>query len=442
MQDIYSDYLQQKKIRAWQWITVEKKSAEIYSIFDKVDTVRYNETENNSLLINTFASDNALSEELHGEAHLRFEKMPKEFTASDWQKQIDAAVERASYLQNPLYELSSPWQSEFENKNPSFYEQENFTEETSAMQKVEQAYQAIENAKKNLHGCSLASNEIFFSVYQTHYRNHKDHRLSLPSTQVLWDFVILSPDETKEINFIKKARSLDLLQIEKTIAQESELLLSSLEARLPPTGNMPVVLADEALDTLFDFFSGQVSATALYHKYGSFEKEQAIFAEQPLEDLSLRTDPNLEGNLSFIFFDELGFPIKPVNLIEKNIVKNFSIDGKFSHYLRLPMTSAFTTTVVKTGMHSYDSFLQDGVLEILRLSTFQPSPISGSFSGEIRLGYLHKNGKKIPVKGGSVSGMSGEAFLKARYSKESEKRQNYFGPKGVYFESLTIAGES
>ena len=48
-----------------------------------------------------------------------------------------------------------------------------------------------------------------------------------------------------------------------------------------------------------------------------------------------------------------------------------------------------------------DSVFGELVVPVLsKFSTFQPNTISGAFSGEIRLGYLHKNGKKIPSKSG------------------------------------------
>lgn len=424
---------QNPKIKAWQWTSVQKKSVELYSIFDTVETLRFNETENNSFLINTFPLSS--NTKVHGEARLDFEKLP----SNNWQERIEEAVKRSAYGQNPIYQLSEIWQHQGD--NPSFSNQDAIENETQGMQQLEQIYSNFQLAQKKLSHCQVAASEFFLSTYQTRYQNNKELHLSFPSTQVLWDFVLLSPNQKKENHLIKKARSVELLKIEETLLHESELLLSSLSATLPPTGNMPVVLADEALDTIFDFFSKQTSATALYHKYGLFEKGSSVFSKEPLEPLCLRSDPYLKGNLSFIFFDELGFPIAPVDLIKNNIVQNFSIDGRFSAYLGLPMTSAFTTTVVASGVYSYDSFLEDNTLEILRLSTFQPNPISGDFSGEIRFAYLHKNGKKIPIKGGSVTGSSQKDFLKARYSKETEQRSNYFGPKGIWFENLTIAGE-
>lgn len=423
---------QNPKVKAWQWTSIKKKSVELYAIFDSIETLRYNQTENNSVVLNTFPL--LMDENIHGETRLDFEKLPTD----NWQTRIEKAVKRSAFGQNPVYSLSKPWQ--YKGDNPSFFEQTTIENESQGMEQIEQLYSVFQRAQKKLH-CHAAANEFFLSTYQTHYQNSKKLYLSFPSTQILWDFVLLSPNQQKENHVIKKARSIDLLKIEETLFNEEKLLLSSLEATLPPTGKMSVVLADEALDTIFDFFSKQTSAAALYHKYGLFAKGNSVFEHEPLEPLWLRSDPQIIGNLSFVFFDELGFPIAPVDLIENNIVKNFSIDGKFSAYLNLPMTSAFTTTVVKNGTFSYDSFLENNTLEILRLSTFQPNPISGDFSGEIRFAYLHKNGKKIPIKGGSVTGSSRKDFLKARYAKETELRSNYFGPKGIWFENLTIAGE-
>ena len=134
------------------------------------------------------------------------------------------------------------------------------------------------------------------------------------------------------------------------------------------------------------------------------------------------------------FFEPLGYPLAPLSLIEDGHLKNFTIAGKFSYLLDKPRTSALSNVIVQAGVTSYDDFMEDGVFELLRFSTFHPNSITGAFSGEIRLGYWHKKRKKIPIKGGSVSGVSQKDFLRVRFSRESLQREGYYGPKGVFFE--------
>lgn len=457
MQEKQSDYFiklleSNKDICAWQAITTRKRSAELYNIGDAVDALRYNETENHSLLLQTPATKG--DPELLGEARLQGESLTQE----EWMIMIDQSVQVSRYLQNPAYEMSPVWetlpqshtrqnQSCSEKNNPAFADDVFITDESEAMPKLDALHTQLQSAQKSLSACRLAASELFLSSYKTSYINHRGLELNFYSTQVLWDFALLSPDGEQEIHRLKRSRSLAAMNLQETLQQEERLLLAAHGAAAAPCGDMPVVLADEALDTLFDFFLTQASGQALYHKYSSFEQDKNIFKEQDLqvqeslEPLTLRSNPDIEGNLSFIFFDELGYPLQPLTLIENNVLRNFAIDGKFSFYLKRPRTSALSAVEVACGSYSYESFLEDGTLEILRLSTFQPNPISGNFSGEIRLGFLHKNGKRIPVKGGSVSGNQ-QAFRFARYAHEQVQRENYLGTKGVWFQSLTIAGDT
>jgi PmbA protein len=77
---------------------------------------------------------------------------------------------------------------------------------------------------------------------------------------------------------------------------------------------------------------------------------------------------------------------------------------------------------------------------LLKFSSFEPHPVSGAFSGEIRVGYLVKDGKVQPIKGGSISGVMDEALEEIYFSKETVKRDSYFGPMGIKGCGLKSAG--
>ncbi|HRP69075.1 MAG TPA: metallopeptidase TldD-related protein, partial [Turneriella sp.] len=178
---------------------------------------------------------------------------------------------------------------------------------------------------------------------------------------------------------------------------------------------------------------------ALFNRYSLFEKGDAVVRDAK-ESLTIFSTPAIEGGMRSYAFDDLGFPIQEVCLIRDAHVENFLIDGRYADLLKMPATSALANVRVAHGSTPYADFLSDGVLELSKFSTFQPNTVSGAFSGEIRLGYWHKNGRKIPIKGGSVSGSTQSAFARAYKSREEVKRASYLGPKGVFFENLTVAG--
>ena len=80
------------------------------------------------------------------------------------------------------------------------------------------------------------------------------------------------------------------------------------------------------------------------------------------------------------------------------------------------------------------------VLEVLAFSANMPDPMTGSFAAEIKMGYLHKDGQRIPVAQGSVTGNVFEALANCRLSRETEEDKGYFGPAQVRFEDMQVAG--
>jgi predicted Zn-dependent protease len=80
------------------------------------------------------------------------------------------------------------------------------------------------------------------------------------------------------------------------------------------------------------------------------------------------------------------------------------------------------------------------VLYVRSFSWLTPDFARGNFSSEVRVGYLHENGRRTPVKGGSVSGNVFKALGAARHARETVFRGDYLGPVAVRFEGLTVTG--
>jgi PmbA protein len=282
--------------------------------------------------------------------------------------------------------------------------------------------------------------ELYLEKFALQIQNSQGLNVKSESTRVVCDYVLTSADNNHEIMGIKKRRFLSDLRMEEQLEEDAATLAELEVAKLPPTGQHPVVMSGDALDSLFDFFIAQVDGHALFNQYSIFKQGDPV-VRNALEPLTISSDNSLPGAMRSYSFDELGFETRKLCIIENSVVKSFMIDGRYADLLNLPQTSALMNVRVECGHTPYDDFLSDGVIELIKFSTFQPNTISGSFSGEIRLGYLHKNGKKIPIKGGSVSGSTQAAFSVALKSREVVQRSAYHGPRGVFFQKLTIAGE-
>ena len=424
------EYLKKQKTNAWQLRKIYKESSEVYAVDQKIEALRCNTVVDYSVLIHRDTNKDGFI----GESRSDFQLLPK-----TWKTIINETIERADIVQNPMYDLA-PSIEIFTNNNPIY----DTSFDKNLQDEIIKIYeQLLTLTPQQLYGCHLVSFEVFLEKYISNLVNYNGLNIRIPSSKVVLDFVLLSKNREYELNYYGKRRFLKQYNFLKLIQNEALQLEELNFSELPPTGNFSVVMADEALDTLFDYFIGQADGNALYYKYSSFKQGESIYTKNATakEPLTLYSDPNLEGGMSSGYVDDLGFPLKPITLIDNGILKNFTLSGKVASLLKQNITSAMACVSVKAGNTCYNDFLQDGVLELLRFSTFHPNHITGAFSGEIRFGYLHKDGKKIPIKGGSVSGISQDAFLKCSFSKEVEMRENYHGPKGVFFETLTLAGK-
>jgi PmbA protein len=160
------------------------------------------------------------------------------------------------------------------------------------------------------------------------------------------------------------------------------------------------------------------------------------------EALTLTSNPALAGLMKTRAFDAQGLPVQSVAVIRENVFRQRTNNKRYADYLGEPATGDFANVEVAPGLKSTAELLGDGpCYHLLRFSTFEPNPITGAFSGEIRTGYLLQDGQVRPVKGGSVSGVIAEAFREAYFSKETTQRAAYLGPEAVRLEKLEIAGE-
>lgn len=417
-------------LRGWQVSNLQKRSTEVYLVADELETVRCNAVQNYALRLQTPVDDAPGHSALMGESTTRFQGKPESLAGV-----IRDTAARARLVRNPAFSFSAPHTAAHTaapicDTHISDAELDNL---------IAYAFQIRDFRQKHLARFPLNSMELFFEEYDYTIRNHRGLETAAASTRVVCDYVLTSPDNRHEIMGIKKRRFLADLKLEEQLEEDAAVLGDLEAAVLPPTGEFPVVLAGDALDSLFDFFVAQLDGHALFNRYSIFQKGDMVVRDGK-EPLAILSDAAIPGGMRSYAFDDLGFEARTVALVNDSRVENFLIDGRYADLLQLPRTSALMNIRVACGTTPYTDFLQEGVLELSKFSTFQPNTISGAFSGEIRLGYLHKNGKKIPIKGGSVSGSTQAAFATALKSKEEVQRAAYAGPKGVFFERLTVAG--
>jgi predicted Zn-dependent protease len=355
----------------------------------------------------------------------------------DFASDLAKARERAPLALNPVFQLPGPDQS---------YQSLHLADDLLKAQPRQVLWQVrhdLNQAVTNVADIELAAAEIYVNYREIDFRNHTGLSGSYEETELQTEFALLALAGNQEAESLgwRRARSYQGLQIGEMIRRYSRYALENAVAELPPSGQIPVVFGEEALDTIFNHLCGQAGAQAAFQGWSRFKIGEPVITNPRRDYLTLSSDPWLPGGLRSRPFDARGLALKPVTFIQDNIFQQCLADQRYADYLKITATGGLTNLRVAPGRATLAEMLYTGkVLHLLRFSTLEPNPVTGAISGEIRTGYLLHNGNAVPIKGGSVSGRLDEAFRYVTLSRETEQRETYFGPAGIRLEEMHIGG--
>ncbi|MCA9459463.1 MAG: hypothetical protein KC550_02845, partial [Nanoarchaeota archaeon] len=208
-----------------------------------------------------------------------------------------------------------------------------------------------------------------------------------------------------------------------------------------------VVLSGTAAN---DFFNPDLTMNSIiahcgarlkFLKISKFEKGKEILNFK-CDKISVYSNPLLKGNMGSSPYDDLGVSAKKICLIEKGIFKNNFAGKQYADYLNIKPTGPFGVIEIEGGSSSKNELLtsKNDIYEIDSFSSFVPDVVSGDFSAEIRLGFIIRNGKKIPFKGGLFSGNIFKILEEVKLSKEKINLKGYYGPEVIKFMKGEIIG--
>ncbi len=414
---------------SWEIRRLRNKSFQRYLIFKEQESQRV--VENEKFLVTLYKNYEQDGRKVLGESTLALSE------GDDLREKLSAAWEMAGLVANPVFALPDkglvyqPVQS----VDPEIKEHPYFH-----LDKIRD-----DLVRTPLDRVKLSSAEIFLELKEFEIVNSLGLEQAREESEILVEFVLLAE---KGAGFggeswgWKQGRNYADMRLGDALQKYARFALESQEAVLPPSGVYPVVFSEESLDTLFNFFVLQASGPARFQGWSRLELDQPVLPEIKGEALSLASNPSILGLLKTRSFDDQGLPLSPVDVIRENIFRSRLNSKRYADYLQEPATGGMANLQVAPGPRGFQELLEDGpVFHLLRFSTFEPNPITGAFSGEIRTGYLIEGGIVTPIKGGSVSGVMDQAFQEAYFSKEITRRAAYLGPKAVRLEGLDIAGE-
>ena len=204
----------------------------------------------------------------------------------------------------------------------------------------------------------------------------------------------------------------------------------------PALGKADVIFSTDPARELYSYFINRLAADMVFRGMSDWKIGDTV-APENMTVQAVKTLPNSSKNTAW---DSEGAPIRDLTLIECGKAAAYWGSRQFSQYLGLESSFAASNFTVSGGTESAAELRTGDYLEVVEFSDFQTDAITGDIAGEIRLGYLHQDGKVTPVSGGSVSGNVRELLDGFRFSKETRQYDCLLIPAVTRIQGVTVTG--
>ena len=356
---------------------------------------------------------------------------------------VDQAALVAGLVANPIYGVPEPHAL----PDVALIDEELLNNGAAAIDNV---LSHLHEAAAELSGVELTSAECFAETEAIHLVNSRGIDCNQESTGVEIEFVLQSRSDSKhsETQREMRRRRISDLNLGEEIDLRAQYTRDLLDAQAPPAWQGPIVIRRDALATFMagDGLSTTVlqtlgSASSKYAHISPWEIGKPVFRGEVSGDpLTVWANRRVPYGSTSNRFDAEGLPARRTAMIESNKLVNFVSSKRYADYLKLQATGEFGCVEMPAGKHREAELLTKPYVEISMFSWFNPEPVSGDFSSEIRLGYLVENGEAKPFKGGQMVGNVLDALANVHWGDEIAFYGNYYGPRTARFNELKVVG--
>ena len=411
-----------KEVSDYKINFVGTKSSELFFVGKKLETTRA--TDVCDILVTVYKDHDGKKGE---SAFSVYESM----TEADLKEKIAAAVTRAKLVSNEPYDIVDVKTAQKEvSSNFSEYE----SKELAAL--IAKAVQ-----KADLLGSgAINALEIFVYRHETKVVNSKGDDV----TEIKYDAMIEAiptwneNGESVELYEAYRFTEFDENEIVAEINEKMKEVRDRRHAVKPAEKiSADVVLNLQEAGGLFSELAGDLNYASVYSRL-NLHKIGDELQNGDGDKITLTMKGEMKGSDYSAAFDSDGF-----ELIDKTIIENGKVSGyyginRFASYLGEKPTGNLRCVSVSGGTLSDDELGQKTYLECISLSGLQLDLYNDYIGGEIRLAYLHKDGKVIPLTGISMSGRLSEVLSSIRLSDKIKVRRNYGGPYKVLLKGMEI----
>jgi len=400
------------------------KSAEWFFIAKKLDQSRRKEV--------TYTNVKVFVDDLKGKhrGHAEITIYPTH-TPEEIKELLHEAVLSAKLIKNEIYTL--PMETNLEFKQDV---KENIVE--AGLEIIDFIFDSAKKAKGEVN-----SFEVFVNHNTVEFLNKNGLHLNYSTQDCYLEMIVNAQTPTEEIELYKEY-NFGSLNKESLGNQFNALFTEAKDrAKAQPTPKLEkadLILSNDNVEALLGVYENSTNAAALYNHMSNFTMGQDIQEKAIGDRIDMTMLSALEGSIYTSPIDAEGVILKSSNVIENGIFTQAWGDARHSFYMNIAPTGSLRNVSFKGGSKSIKELESKDALEVLDFSSFIVDPSTGDFSGEIRLGYLIKSGKKSPVNGGSISGNLLTLHHQLYLSKETQRANRFEGPVKLRLCGVSVAG--
>lgn len=411
-----------KEVSDYKINFVGTESSELFFVGKKLETARA--TDVCDILVTVYKDHDGKKGE---SAFSVYESM----TEADLKEKIAAAVTRAKLVSNEPYDIVSGKIAQRDvPSNFSDYE----PKELAAL-----IAKAVQKADLLVSG-AINALEIFVYRHETKVLNSK----GVDVTEIKYDAMIEAiptwneNGESVELYEAYRFTEFDEAEIIAEINEKMREVRDRRHAAKPAEKiEADVVLNMQEAGELFSELAGDLNYASVY-SHLNLHKLGEDLQHGDGDKITIIMKGEMKGSDYSAAFDSDGFELADKTIVENGKVTGYYGMNRFAAYLGEKPTGNLRCVGVNAGTLSDDELEKTTYLECISLSGLQLDLYNDYIGGEIRLAYLHKDGKTIPVTGISMSGRLSNVLSSIRLSDKVKVRRNYGGPYKVLLKGMEI----
>ena len=405
---------------AWEVTDTQEKGWEFYLIRHELDQNRFKELESYQVKVYKKFDD------CLGSAAA---PVPADADEAEMKRIVAGLCQDAAYVRNPFYTLNQP-------------EAESGAEPAAApvdLKAISGDFLRTVSALPETETEDLNSCEIFVSEIRKRILNSEgiDVIVTCPSSMV--EAVVNARKDGHEIELYRMytCGTCDSGQLTRDLAETMRFGRDRLVTEpTPALGKADLILSTDAACSVYEYFADHLAAGMVYRGISDWKPGDTV---APAE-MTVKTAAFLPNSSQNGAYDSEGARIRDVTLIDAGKAVRYWGSRQFSRYLGLEDSFLANNFIVSGGTASAEELREGSWLEVVEFSDFEVDDVTGDIAGEIRLGYLHRDGKTVPVSGGSVSGSMDELAKKMRFSAEQRQYDTFLIPALTRLNGVTVTG--